>query len=199
MSARPRGDRRLRLAAPVLAALVCLGAAACTSSSGKGPAPSAGPSSTPASASTSAGPVTLRFAVYGDAPVLAAYRKLAATWNADHPDVTVKLEASGDAVTSEDKVDRNFVISSDPPAGETLPPGATVHLLVSDGPERTALVMPDLTGKDLDLTADRLNEAGFVVLVQRGNGLWNDNRIKTAVPEPGAMVAEGDTIRLFGR
>jgi eukaryotic-like serine/threonine-protein kinase len=100
---------------------------------------------------------------------------------------------------SSDKVDRNFVIASDPPAGETLPPGATVHLLVSDGPERTAWVMPDLTGKDLDLTADRLNAAGFVVLVERGNGLWNENRVKTALPEPGVMVAEGDTIRLFGR
>jgi eukaryotic-like serine/threonine-protein kinase len=100
---------------------------------------------------------------------------------------------------SSDKVDRNFVIASDPPSGETLPPGATVHLLVSDGPERTALVMPDLTGKDLDLTADRLNAAGFVVLVQRGNGLWDENRVKTALPAAGAMVAEGDTIRLFGR
>jgi multiple sugar transport system substrate-binding protein len=114
LSARPRGDRRLRLGAPVLAALLCLGAAACTSPPGTGPAPSAGPSSPPASASTSAGPVTLRFAVYGDAPVLAAYRRLAATWNADHPDVTVKLEASDDAVTSEDKVDRGFDAGAPP-------------------------------------------------------------------------------------
>ena len=98
----------------MLAALVCLGAAACTSPSGNGSAPSAGPSSTPASASTSAGPVTLRFAVYGDAPVLAAYRKLAATWNADHPDITVKLETSHDAVTSEDKVDRGFDAGTPP-------------------------------------------------------------------------------------
>jgi hypothetical protein len=44
-----------------------------------------------------------------------------------------------------------------------------------------------------------LNAAGFVVLVERGNGLWNENRVKTALPEPGVMVAEGDTIRLFGR
>jgi len=74
-----------------------------------------------------------------------------------------------------------------------------VHLLVSDGPEGTAWIMPDFTGKDLDLTADRLNAAGLVVLVTSGNGHWNENRVKTALPEPGAMVAQGDTIRLFGR
>jgi multiple sugar transport system substrate-binding protein len=87
----------------VLATLVCLGAA-----------PSASATSAPTSASTSAGPVTLRFAVYGERPVVAAYRKLAATWNADHPDITVKVQAVADPVTSEDKIDRAFDAGTPP-------------------------------------------------------------------------------------
>jgi eukaryotic-like serine/threonine-protein kinase len=98
-----------------------------------------------------------------------------------------------------DRVARNSVIGTDPPAGEPLTPGTAVHLLVSDGPERSAWIMPDLAGKDLDLTADRLNSAGFVVVVQRNNGLFAENRVKDAWPRPGVMVAEGDTIRLFGK
>lgn len=97
------------------------------------------------------------------------------------------------------RIARNSVIASDPPAGEELAPGSTVHLLVSDGPEHSAWIMPDLSGKDLDLTADRLNAAGFVVLVERGRGLFSENQVQEATPPPGTMVAEGDTIRLIGR
>jgi len=97
----------------VLATLVCLGATACTSQPG-GATPSTSATSAPTSASTSAGPVTLRFAVYGEPPVVAAYRKLAATWNTDHPDITVKVQAVADPVTSEDKIDRAFDAGTPP-------------------------------------------------------------------------------------
>ena len=93
---------------------------------------------------------------------------------------------------------RNFVIASDPPQGELLAPGGRVHLLVSDGPERGMWVMPDLNGRDLDLTADRLNGAGFVAVVDRSEN-WNAERVRTTGPPPGALVAVGDTIRLYGR
>ena len=58
--------------------------------------------------------MTLRFAVYGDPPVLAAYRRLAATWNTRHPDVTVRIESSEDAVASQDKVNRGFAAGTPP-------------------------------------------------------------------------------------
>jgi serine/threonine-protein kinase len=93
---------------------------------------------------------------------------------------------------------RNFVIASDPPSSEMLGPGGHVHLLVSDGPERGVWVMPNLRGKDLDLTADRLNGAGFVTLVDRSQS-WNAELVYTSLPPPGALVAVGDTIRLYGR
>ena len=118
MSARPRRDRRTRLARSVsqsvsMALLLCLGAAACTSTAD--PEPSAGASSSsPSTSSASPEPVTLRFAVYGAPGVVAAYRRLAKAYTAEHPEVTVKVEASADAVTSADNVDRGFDAGTPP-------------------------------------------------------------------------------------
>jgi multiple sugar transport system substrate-binding protein len=114
VSARPRRDRRTRIVPSVsLALLLCLGAAACTSSAE--PEPSASTSSaSPSASSSSSGPVTLRFAVYGDPAVVAAYRRLAKAYTTEHPEVTVKVQSSADAVTSEDRVDRGFVAGTPP-------------------------------------------------------------------------------------
>jgi serine/threonine-protein kinase len=98
-------------------------------------------------------------------------------------------------------VARNFVVASDPPAGERALPGDKVHLLVSDGPERPRWVMPDLAGQELQLTADRLNFAGFTAVIVRDEGRWFGGlgRVRSTDPGPGTVVAEGDTIRLYGR
>jgi ABC-type glycerol-3-phosphate transport system substrate-binding protein len=92
VSARPPRDRRTRFAAPLTAVLL-IGAAtaACTSSSGPQPPPSATPASAPTSASTTYGPATLRFAVYGDPGVVAAYREIAKSYTTEHPEVTVNV------------------------------------------------------------------------------------------------------------
>lgn len=105
MSARLRCDRRTRFAAP-FAAVVLLGVVttSCTSTSAPEPAPSAAPTS----ASTTDGPVTLRFATYGDPGVVTAYREIARTYTTEHPEVTVKVEAAADAVSSADDVSRGF-------------------------------------------------------------------------------------------
>ncbi|CAN5497451.1 hypothetical protein BH10ACT10_BH10ACT10_24950 [soil metagenome] len=119
MSARPRRDRRNRLAGP-LAVIVLVGVvtAGCTSSSDPGASPSATPTSAPTSASSSAsspsGPVTLRFATYGDPGVVAAYREIAKTYTTEHPDVIVRVDAAADAVTSADDVDRGFDAGTPP-------------------------------------------------------------------------------------
>jgi len=99
-----------------------------------------------------------------------------------------------------DAVARNFVVASDPPAGDRAMPGDKVHLLVSSGPRRPEWVMPDLAGQELQLTADRLNFAGFAAVITREEGRWFGlARVRTTDPGPGAVVAEGDTIRLYGR
>jgi multiple sugar transport system substrate-binding protein len=89
-------------------------ATACTGTSAPDPSSGASPSSSPSSASSPAGPVTLHFATYGDPGVVAAYREIAKSYTAEHPDVTVKVDAAADAVTSADHVDRAFDAGTPP-------------------------------------------------------------------------------------
>jgi serine/threonine-protein kinase len=99
-----------------------------------------------------------------------------------------------------DKVARNFVVASDPPQGEIAAPGERVNLLVSDGPEKGLWVMPDLGGLELQLTADKLSFAGFVAVIEDADQVWfGRHRIRATYPPAGTRVAEGDTIRLYGR
>lgn len=99
-----------------------------------------------------------------------------------------------------DEIDRDFVVATDPPGGDVASRGSSVHLLVSAGPERGTWVMPDLRGRELRGTADRLQFAGFPVQViedpRRGFGM---ERVVSTEPAPGARVALGDTLRLFAR
>lgn len=94
-------------------------------------------------------------------------------------------------------VDRDVVMATDPAAGEILPAGARVSLLVSNGPERQRWVMPDLRGKELDIVVDKLRFGGFIVVVEgRDQFFRSTQRIRSTDPPPGAPVAEGDTIRV---
>lgn len=98
------------------------------------------------------------------------------------------------------EVAKGFVVASDPPEGEVVSPGEEIDLLVSAGPERALWVMPDLAGEELQLTADKLNFAGFVAQIEDSDRMWFGlHRVDSTDPPPGALVAEGDTIRLYGR
>lgn len=98
------------------------------------------------------------------------------------------------------EVAKGFVAASDPPEGEVFPPGEPIDLLVSAGPEKALWVMPDLAGEELQLTADKLNFAGFVAVIEDSDRRWFGlHRVDSTEPPPGALVAEGDTIRLYGR
>jgi multiple sugar transport system substrate-binding protein len=95
-----RPSPRARLAAGALAAAVLCLVSACTSSGRPGATSSA--TSTPGASSSSspAGPVTLAFEVYGERGEVAAYRRMAAAYMREKPNVTIKVEASGDPVTA---------------------------------------------------------------------------------------------------
>jgi multiple sugar transport system substrate-binding protein len=105
--------RPLRRVRPGLlaGALLCLAASACTTS-GERPT-SSDPSVTTPSPSPS-GPVSLRFAVYGDRVTVAAYHRIAAAYTEEHPNVTVRVEAAADAVTAQDRLDRGFTAGTAP-------------------------------------------------------------------------------------
>lgn len=93
---------------------------------------------------------------------------------------------------------RNTVIGSDPPRGTPLPTGGRVHLLVSDGTPTPDWVMPDLRGKELLVTADRLRFAGFPVKLDRDPDGFGLGRVRSTYPYPGTRVAVGDTVLLVG-
>ena len=108
---RRRPHRRTRTGAAFFAGLVlCSGAAACTTTSDR---PASSESSATAS-SSSTGPVTLRFAVYGNRVNVAAYRRIAEVYSQEHPNVTVRVESTPNAITAEDRLDRGFAAGSAP-------------------------------------------------------------------------------------
>ncbi len=100
---------------------------------------------------------------------------------------------------SSNRVPRNFVVASDPAPDAVASPGERVNLLVSDGPQKRLWVMPDLSGEGLQLTADRLNFAGFEAVIVNADRWFRSDRIRATFPQPGTRAAEGDTIRLYGR
>jgi multiple sugar transport system substrate-binding protein len=118
---RRRRPRRARLGATALgAALLCL-VTACTTDGDQTPAsPSTtssapSPSSTPSGSDTpTGGPVTLRFAVYGDRAVVASYRALAAAFTRQQPRVSVQVEAAPDASSARQRLDRQYTSGTEP-------------------------------------------------------------------------------------
>ena len=96
---------------------------------------------------------------------------------------------------------RDHVVATDPPAEAVVAPGELVHLLVSSGPRPNQWVMPDLAGEELQLTVDKLKFAGFVPVLADAGSSWlmGALRVRYTFPPPGALVAEGDTIRLYRR
>ncbi|MGA8993631.1 MAG: extracellular solute-binding protein [Nocardioidaceae bacterium] len=116
--------------------------AACTGAGDLAPSPSPSPSASGGASTTAAtGPVTLRFSVYGDRPVVSAYRALAQAYREQHPEVTVRVEAVPDALSQQGRLDRQF-------AGDEGP-----DVFLAD-----SISLPELVGQGLVRPVDRLLE-----------------------------------------
>ena len=112
---------RRRLLAGLVSGLVLLTSAACTTATDRPDAqpesssPTPSPSPSPSATSTPTGaPVTLRFAVYGDRESLASYRALAKAFTAQHPNVTVAVDASSSAAVADARLDSRFTAGTSP-------------------------------------------------------------------------------------
>jgi ABC-type glycerol-3-phosphate transport system substrate-binding protein len=112
----------------VVLALVSLLAACTGGQSSKDPASSSS-SASPSASST--GPVTLRFAVYGDADTVATYRTLAEAFTAKHPQVTIKIESAPDKTIAQNRLDAGFEKGTAPDV--FLADHDQLPLLVADG------------------------------------------------------------------
>ena len=111
--------RRVGIGAPAVATVLLCLLTACTSGDEPSSSPPSSPTSAPTSASTSAspspsGPVTLRFAVYGGQPEVAAYRAMARAFTRIHPDVTVKVEASRNQASARTALDQQIAAQHPP-------------------------------------------------------------------------------------
>lgn len=91
-----------------------------------------------------------------------------------------------------------FVIETDPPAGELLPTGGILLLVVSEG--AVPSVVPNVIGMDPDDAIDRLEEFGFVV--DLGPNLlleWNDpndGKVAAQDPAPGQTHEFGSSVTI---
>jgi len=88
-------------------------------------------------------------------------------------------------------VAKDHVISQSPASGQ-LPRGATVKLIVSDGPP--LVTVPDVKGKKISAAQRELKAAGFQVVVLN---LFFGDRVINQSPGGGQQAPKGSTVRIL--
>jgi serine/threonine-protein kinase len=95
----------------------------------------------------------------------------------------------------DDKVKKDDIISTDPPAGESVKPGTEVAVVVSKGPE--PVTMPTLVGTDGDAAETTLADLGLKV--DRSNKTSESvakGLVISTDPDAGATTFRGETVTL---
>jgi len=113
------------------------------------------------------------------------------------------LESEGFTVASDftfefdDEVPKNAVVETIPPAGSNLPPGGTIALVLSDGPEQ--LFLPSWIGIDRDLVLIEMEELGLIPAeigrFTTNSAFWG--KIVDTIPPPNSLVEPGQQIQLY--
>jgi serine/threonine-protein kinase len=114
-------------------------------------------------------------------------------------DATRVLETAGFTVETtqepDDEAPVGEVIDQDPAAGEQAPKNSTITLKVSSGKEKTGV--PDVRGKDVDVAANELGQAGFkTVRQQEESGTVDEGKVIRTSPAPGTPLERGSTVTL---
>ena len=109
------------------------------------------------------------------------------------------LETAGFAVQTAQEADDEApvgeVIDQDPASGEEAPKGSTINLKVSSGKEKTGV--PDVRGKDVDVAANELGQAGFkTVRQQEESETVGEGKVIRTSPSPGTPLERGSTVTL---
>ncbi len=121
----------------------------------------------------------------------------------DLSEAQVTLEASGFVVDAQfvlqfdDEIPQNFVVATNPPAGSSVDQGATVQLILSDGPE--GLFLPSVFGIDRFAARSQLEAVGLVVqevAVTVVNPV-DVGLVVDMIPVPGTLVQPGNVVQLF--
>ncbi len=90
------------------------------------------------------------------------------------------------------------VIAQEPPGGVRLAEGASIALVVSSGPERQAVALPDLVGTDVDDAVQQLARLGFgrVEAVPSGISFSQPRAVVAMQPAAGEVVPPGTPVLL---
>lgn len=90
------------------------------------------------------------------------------------------------------------VIAQEPPGGLRLAEGASIALVVSSGPERQSVTLPDLVGTDVDEAVQQLARLGFGRVEALPSGVsFSQPRVVVAMhPAAGEVVPPGTPVLL---
>jgi beta-lactam-binding protein with PASTA domain len=102
-------------------------------------------------------------------------------------DVTTRQEFSTDVAEGD-------AIGTDPSAGEQVPKGGAVTLIVSKGPK--TFPMPNVIGKDADQAKAQLEALGLTVKEVQVPGSIG-NKVVGQKPDPGVTVQQGQEVTIY--
>ena len=116
-----------------------------------------------------------------------------------YDDASAKLSKLGLTIAKSgekysESVAAGAVISQDPAAGQTIPQGSTVSVVVSKGPP--LVEVPDVVDDPIDVAIQKLTDAGFKYKVYEPFGISPLNRVASQNPKGGTMAPKGSVIQL---
>jgi serine/threonine-protein kinase len=104
-----------------------------------------------------------------------------------------RLEVVVDPAEPSNSVAKDSVIRTDPPAGEAVDAGSTVHIIPSAG-----ITIPDVVNAPQEEAASTLQDAGFVVQVAtEASDTVNQGLVIRTEPRGGTTASRGATVRMF--
>ena len=86
------------------------------------------------------------------------------------------------------------ILSSSPAAGENVPAGSPVAVVV--GKQQPTAAVPDVSGQNADDATKQLRQAGFQVRTTNVDAGGNQGDVVGTVPPAGTQVAQGSTVTL---
>jgi len=93
--------------------------------------------------------------------------------------------------------DEGEVIAQDPPEGSKMYQGRGINLLVSSGPPKLKLMMPNLIGENIDKVAQQLRKVSIkVAMVKEETSLKEKGTIIDQSPPAGSIIDENSRVEL---
>lgn len=121
--------------------------------------------------------------------------------NKEYREATIELEKLGFVVEVEivqsDSITKDYVVSTNPEAGEQLPAGAKIYLFVSGGADVDEVTMPNLVGNSKYTAVSTLNSLGLTVGSISGvNSDYDKDVVIWQNVKPGEKIAKGSVVYL---